>query len=213
MPRRISVKTGRQQVPLSTVGRASGQGTGHVGKPGKVGAPDARNAGKTAAFAAPRYKFIVNTGVRLLPPLTIGNPLRSPARGDPCHVGCCRRRWSGCRDSRSRNPRLGASALGGKQQPHLPAVPESFEVAAIESSPKPPVSLPELRRRRPPATAKPGRLVTRPITAPRMRRIKQMNMLETGAAIWQGRQDSNLRPSVLETDALPTELHPCMAPL
>lgn len=25
---------------------------------------------------------------------------------------------------------------------------------------------------------------------------------------WQGRQDSNLRPSVLETDALPTELHP-----
>ena len=27
MPRRISVKTGRQQVPLSTVGRASGQGT------------------------------------------------------------------------------------------------------------------------------------------------------------------------------------------
>ena len=25
---------------------------------------------------------------------------------------------------------------------------------------------------------------------------------------WQGRQDSNLRPSVLETDALPTELLP-----
>lgn len=25
---------------------------------------------------------------------------------------------------------------------------------------------------------------------------------------WQGRRDSNPRPSVLETDALPTELHP-----
>ena len=25
---------------------------------------------------------------------------------------------------------------------------------------------------------------------------------------WQGRQDSNLRPTVLETAALPTELHP-----
>ena len=29
MPRRISVKTGQQQVPLSTAGRASGQGTGN----------------------------------------------------------------------------------------------------------------------------------------------------------------------------------------
>lgn len=28
-------------------------------------------------------------------------------------------------------------------------------------------------------------------------------------ATQQGRQDSNLRPSVLETDALPTELLPC----
>ena len=27
-------------------------------------------------------------------------------------------------------------------------------------------------------------------------------------SIWQGRQDLNLRPSVLETDALPTELLP-----
>ena len=29
---------------------------------------------------------------------------------------------------------------------------------------------------------------------------------------WQGRQDSNLRPPVLETGALPTELHPYLAP-
>jgi hypothetical protein len=30
-------------------------------------------------------------------------------------------------------------------------------------------------------------------------------------SLWQGRQDSNLRPSVLETDALPTELLPYIA--
>ena len=35
MPRRISVKTGQQQVPLSTAGRASGQGTGNGPKTGK----------------------------------------------------------------------------------------------------------------------------------------------------------------------------------
>jgi hypothetical protein len=29
---------------------------------------------------------------------------------------------------------------------------------------------------------------------------------------WQGRQDLNLRPSVLETDALPTELLPYVLP-
>ena len=27
---------------------------------------------------------------------------------------------------------------------------------------------------------------------------------------WQGRQGSNPRPTVLETAALPTELHPCL---
>lgn len=30
-------------------------------------------------------------------------------------------------------------------------------------------------------------------------------------SIWQGRQDSNLRHLVLETSALPTELHPYIA--
>ncbi len=29
-----------------------------------------------------------------------------------------------------------------------------------------------------------------------------------GKMAWQGQQDSNPRPSVLETDALPTELYP-----
>ncbi|AIE83499.1 recombinase [Fimbriimonas ginsengisoli Gsoil 348] len=35
--------------------------------------------------------------------------------------------------------------------------------------------------------------------------------LETDFEKWQGRQDSNPRPAVLETAALPTELHPCVA--
>jgi hypothetical protein len=35
--------------------------------------------------------------------------------------------------------------------------------------------------------------------------------LITGRSNWQGRQDLNLRPSVLETDALPTELLPFVA--
>ena len=33
-------------------------------------------------------------------------------------------------------------------------------------------------------------------------------ILERLRSIWQERQGSNLRPSVLETDALPIELHP-----
>ena len=32
-----------------------------------------------------------------------------------------------------------------------------------------------------------------------------------GAQFWQGRQDSNPRPAVLETAALPSELHPCIS--
>ena len=31
-----------------------------------------------------------------------------------------------------------------------------------------------------------------------------------GAQFWQGRQESNPRPAVLETAALPSELHPCI---
>jgi hypothetical protein len=31
-----------------------------------------------------------------------------------------------------------------------------------------------------------------------------------GVQFWQGRQDSNPRPAVLETAALPSELHPCI---
>ena len=31
--------------------------------------------------------------------------------------------------------------------------------------------------------------------------------------VWQGQKDSNPRHSVLETDALPTELYPCMVGL
>src|SRR5918995_5639675 len=34
-----------------------------------------------------------------------------------------------------------------------------------------------------------------------------------GIGRWQGRQDSNLQPLVLETSALPIELHPSGAPL
>ena len=32
------------------------------------------------------------------------------------------------------------------------------------------------------------------------------------ATVWQGRQDSNLQPLVLETSALPVELHPSASP-
>ena len=45
----------------------------------------------------------------------------------------------------------------------------------------------------------------------RARRRRAAAFCETWRT-WQGRRDSNPRPSVLETDALPTELHPYDAP-
>lgn len=37
---------------------------------------------------------------------------------------------------------------------------------------------------------------------------KKKARVEPNSSIWQGRQDSNLRPSVLETDALPLSYVP-----
>lgn len=40
--------------------------------------------------------------------------------------------------------------------------------------------------------------------------IKKKDAFQRLYLDWQGRKDSNPRHSVLETDALPTELHPCI---
>ena len=60
--------------------------------------------------------------------------------------------------------------------------------------------------------AKQGKLKQPPaVLAYRFKSARQQNKIAdkiAGNFIWQGRQDLNLRPSVLETDALPTELLP-----
>ena len=40
-----------------------------------------------------------------------------------------------------------------------------------------------------------------------LRQLFALLTLRSAASTWQGQRDSNPRPSVLETDALPTELH------
>ena len=45
-------------------------------------------------------------------------------------------------------------------------------------------------------------------TAPSRQRVYRFHHLGTGLSLWQGREDSNPGPAVLETAALPAELHP-----
>ncbi len=39
---------------------------------------------------------------------------------------------------------------------------------------------------------------------------KKIRLVETSRIFWQGQEDSNPRPTVLETGTLPTELYPCI---
>lgn len=158
VPRRISVRTGRQQVLLSTVGGPQGQGIGNRAR--AVLRPKGNKNHSTGhsggvSFPAPGSswcKFILNEGANLLPPLTIGIPLWSPleeieriARVSHFH-GCG---GIGGNRRNAGDPFRRLHLAGHAKQAHdLSAVPIASETMAMEAHAQSPSSVRRLPSKR-----------------------------------------------------------------